>query len=77
MSKLPMIERSYCGTGLTGNCAYLWVLFLMNEADMENDIAAYDEWKSMAETLEPKRGRPTPASVHYVALEKAIERYTK
>ena len=77
MGKIPIVERSYCGTGLTGECAYLWVLFLMHEADMDNDIVAYDKWKAMAETLQPMPGRPTPASVHYGELEKEIERYTK
>jgi len=76
MSKLPYIERPYSGTGLTGECAFLWAVFLMNEADMEDDPISYDKWKACAETLQPKQGKPVPASVHYPALEQAIAKYT-
>jgi len=76
MSKVPFIERPYLGTGLTGECAYLWALFLANEADMEDDSIAYDKFKAMAEQLAPKDGKPIPACVHYPALEEAIAKYT-
>lgn len=76
MSKIPYVERAYDGHGLTGECAFLWAVFLMNEADMEDDYIAYDKWKATAESLQPKEGKATPASVHYRALEEAIKRYT-
>jgi len=76
MSKVPFIERPYLGTGLTGECAYLWALFLANEADMEDDYVAYDKFKAMAEQLTPQDGKPIPACVHYPALEEAIAKYT-
>ena len=77
MSKLPYVQRGYENSGLTGECALLWALFLMHEADWNQDYIAYDKWKSLAESLQPKEGKATPATVHYVALEEAIERYTK
>jgi len=75
MNKVPYIERAYGDTGLTGECAYLWAMFLANEADMEDDYIAYDKFKAMAEQLAPQDGKPIPASVHYPALEEAIEKY--
>jgi len=45
MSKVPYIERSYGDSGLTGECAYLWALFLANEADMADDTFEYSKWK--------------------------------
>ncbi len=75
MSKVPYIERAYGGTGLTGECAYLWALFLANEADMVDDYIKYDKFKAMAEQLAPKAGVATPASVHYPALEEEISKY--
>ena len=75
MSKVPYIQRSYGGTGLTGECAYLWALFLANEADMADDQVKYDKFKAMAETLTPKEGVAVPASVHYPALEEEISKY--
>lgn len=76
MNKVPYIERAYGGSGLTGECAYLWALFLANEADMEDDYIAYDKFKAIAEQLTPKEGKAIPASVHYPALEDAIAKYT-
>tara|TARA_S200002703_G_C3763074_1_gene234915 strand:- start:72 stop:308 length:237 start_codon:yes stop_codon:yes gene_type:complete len=76
MSKVPYIERSYGDSGLTGECAYLWALFLANEADMEDDTFGYSKWKSLAEQLAPAEGKPMPAVVHYAELEDAIARYT-
>lgn len=75
MSKVPYIERAYGGTGLTGECAYLWALFLANEADMADDYIKYDKFKAIAEQLAPKTGKAIPASVHYPALEEAISKY--
>jgi hypothetical protein len=75
MSKVPYIERSYGDSGLTGECAYLWALFLANEADMADDYVNYDKFKSVAEQLAPKEGKAIPASVHYPALEEEISKY--
>jgi len=75
MSKIPYIDRGYGNYGLTGECAFLWALFLMNEADMADDNIAYDKWKAMAESLQPREGVATPATVHYAALEEEISKY--
>ena len=76
MSKVPYIERAYGDSGLTGECAYLWAMFLRNEADMADDQIAYSKWQSLVESLQPKDGKAIPASVHYADLEDAIARYT-
>ena len=76
MSKVPYFERDYVGGGLKGECAYLWALFLANEADMEDDYVAYDKFKTIVDQLAPKKGVPMPSSVHYSDLEDAIEKYT-
>ena len=75
MGKVPYIERPYAGVGLTGECAYLWALFLANEADMADDIVNYDKFKSMAEQLAPKKGVAVPAAVFYPALEEEMSKY--
>jgi len=77
MGKVPYVERDYIGGGLKGECAYLWALFLANEADMSGDVVKYDRYKTIADDLAPKPGKPTPSSVHYVALEEAIEKYDR
>lgn len=75
MNKKPYIERPYGNFGLTGECAYLWALFLANEADMDGDYPNFDKFTAIAETLKPQAGKAIPAAVHYAALEEAIERY--
>lgn len=76
MEKIPPIVRPYnSDIGLTGESAYHWALFLANEADMRNDIVAYDKWKSAADSLRPVPGKAIPASVHYPALEDEIKKY--
>jgi len=79
MSKVPYVERPMLwqgdGIGLTGECAYLWALFLANEADMADDTFEYSKWKSMVDDLAPKQGKPTPAAVYYADLEEAIAKY--
>lgn len=75
MGKIPYIEKAYGGMGLTGECAYLWACFLANEADMSNDVIAYDKWTAIAESLRPQKGKAIPASVHYPALEEEISKY--
>ena len=76
MNKVPYVERGYDDSGLTGECAYLWALFLANEADMEDDTFGYAKWKTIVDDLAPKPGKPTPAAVYYNDLENAIEKYT-
>ena len=79
MNKVPHIERPQmwqdAGIGLTGECAHLWACFLANEADMEDDTFGYSKWKSMADELAPKQGKPVPAAVYYADLEEAMEKY--
>ena len=75
MAKIPYVERCGVSGGLTGECAYLWALFLANEAYMEDDVIAYDKFKKIVDDLAPRSGIATPSSVHYVALENAIEKY--
>jgi hypothetical protein len=77
MSKLPPVERAYGDTGLTGESAYLWALFLRNEADMEDDQISFSKWQAMVEQLQPQAGKPTPAAVHYSGLEDAITKYSQ
>lgn len=77
MNKLPYIERPYNNIGLTGESAYLWALFIANEADMIDDVITYDRFKAIAEDLAPKPGKATPACVMYQALEDKIAEYTK
>ena len=76
MAKVPYIERPFdWDTGLTGECAYLWALFLANEADMADDYISYDTFKGIAEQLAPKDGKAIPTAVHIQKLEEAIESY--
>lgn len=76
MSKVPYIERPFgWDTGLTGECAYLWALFLANEADMSDDYINYDKFKAIAEQLAPKEGKAIPTAVHITTLEEAIANY--
>ena len=77
MNKVPYIERSPMSGGLTGECAYVWAVFLAREADMADDYVAYDKYKTIADQLTPKQGIPMPSSVHYPGLEEAIERYSR
>jgi len=77
MAKLPPIERPYLNSdqGLTGESAYLWALFLMNEADMNDDHLEYSTWKDIVDTLKPAKGKPIPAAVYIHDLEEALENY--
>lgn len=77
MGKIPYVEYTYGGMGLTGECAYLWACFLANEADMDNDVIAYDKWTALAETLRPQQGKAMPASLHCSYLEDEIKKYTQ
>jgi len=76
MNKIPYVERDYIGGGLKGDCAYVWAVFLAEEADMSGDYTAYDTWRTIADQLKPRQGVPIPASVHYSELEDAIAEWT-
>ena len=77
MNKMPYIERPDTGRGFTGKCAYLWALFLMEEADIEDDHMAYAKWRTLVDRLSSRPGHPQP-TVHYNAdLEDAIKEYIK
>lgn len=73
--KVPPIERGYEGTGLKGECAYMWALFLQNEADMSDDQINYSKWTAIVEQLEPKEGKPMPSMVLIGALEEELKKY--
>lgn len=75
--KLPPVERDYVGGGLKGECAYVWALFLKNEADWADNQIEYSKWASIEEQLRPRPGCPVPSSVHYSALEDAIKEHVK
>ena len=76
MNKIPYVERDNVSGALTGECAYVWTLFLANEADMADDVMMYSVWKALSEQLAPRPGRPVPCAVHYSELEDAIEEWT-
>ena len=77
MSKKPPVVYAYDGTGLTGESAYLWALFLAHEADMADDYAAYDKWRHLVDSLKPRSDVPVPASFYCGDLMDAIEGYNK
>jgi len=77
MNKIPHVERDYIGGGLRGECAYLWALFLADEADMSGDAVAYDTWKTIADQLRPQANKPIPSSVYYNELEDEIKKWSK
>ena len=77
MNKLPPVERDRSTKGLTGERAYKWALFLADEADMMGDICGYDRFKSIADRLEPRAGKPAVAGFFCKDLEEAIEAWTK
>jgi len=75
--KLPSVERSRFSGGLTGDCAYKWAMFLSENYLFDNDDPLlYDRFRSIAESLEPKQGKPVVASFHCKDLEKEIEKWT-
>ena len=75
MNKVPYVERCPMSGGLKGECAYLWALFIANEADMDGDYVTHDRFKTIADQLAPKKGVPIPSSVHYSDLENVIAKY--
>lgn len=74
--KLPSVQREEFMGGLTGESAYQWALFLAEEADMINDTFGYSRFKSIAESLEPKEGKPAVAGFYCNDLEEAIKAWT-
>jgi len=77
MSKVPYVERpNGYSIGLTGECAYVWAVFLCNEADMADDHEAYDRWRTLVDQLKPAPDKPIPACMWCNDLEDAIEKYT-
>lgn len=76
MSKLPPVIRPYDSEiGLTGESAYLWALFLMNEADMNDDGLGYSTWKTLVDMLKPAKGKPITAAVYINDIEEALKTY--
>ena len=74
--KRPPIERQYDNTMLTAESAYLWAVFLRNEADMCDDLEQFDTFATIAEQLRPiATNMQRKAYVHYQELEQAMERY--
>lgn len=76
--KIPSVQRNSIAEGLTGDCAYQWALFLAENYLFDNDDPLlYDRFRSIAESLEPKPGKPAVASFHCKDLEKEIEKWIK
>lgn len=75
--KLPSVQRDSMMNGLTGESAYQWALFLADEADMIGDVFGYSRFKSIAESLEPKEGKPRVAGFYCQDLEEAIKAWTE
>ena len=76
MSKKPPVVFTYNGTGLTGESAYLWALFLAREAEMDDNLKEFAKWKHMADSLRPRESVPLPANFYSGDLMNAIEKYT-
>jgi len=76
--KLPSVERSRLSGGLTGDSAYKWAVFLAENYLFDNDDPLlYDRFRSIAESLEPKKGKPVVASFHCRDLEEAIQKWKR
>lgn len=75
--KLPSVQRESFMGGLTGDSAYQWALFLADESDMIGDTFGYSRFKSIAESLEPKPGKPSVAGFYCQDLEEAIKAWTE
>ena len=75
--KLPSVKYDVVSGGLTGACAHKWAVFLAENYLFDNDDPLlYDRFRSIAESLEPKQGKPVVASFHCKDLEKEIEKWT-
>jgi len=75
--KIPSVQRESFMGGLTGDSAYQWALFLAEEADMIGDTFGYSRFKSIAESLEPKEGKPSVSGFYCKDLEEAIKAWTE
>jgi len=76
--KIPTVQRCPLNGGLTGESAYKWALFIADEYSFDSDDPLlYDVFKSMAESLEPLKGKATVASFHSNKLEKEILKWTQ
>ena len=76
--KIPTVQRCQMTGALTGESAYKWAKFIADEYlfDPDNPLM-YDVFKAMAESLEPKKGKPVVASFHSKRLEKEILKWTQ
>ena len=75
--KIPTVVRNEFGGGLTGDCAYKWALFLAENYSFDfDDPLLYDRFMSIADSLEPKPGKPVVASFHCKDLEEEILKWT-
>lgn len=75
--KLPKIERGADGLTLTAESAYMWALFLKDEADMSDDIEKFDTFASIAHQLSGYVQSKMQVYVRYAELEKTIEGYKR
>lgn len=74
--KIPSVHRNELSGGLTGESAYKWAVFLAENYLFDNDDPLlYDRFRSIAESLEPKPGKPVVASFHCKDLEKEIKKW--
>lgn len=78
MSRIPAVQRCSISGGLTGESAYKWAKFIADEYlfDPDNPLM-YDVFTSMAESLEPKKGKPVVSSFHSNRLEQEISKWTQ
>lgn len=75
--RIPSVHRNGLDDGLTGESAYKWAVFLAeNYLFDSDDPLLYDRFQAIAESLEPKPGKPVVASFHCRDLEKEIEKWT-
>tara|TARA_R100000353_G_scaffold130319_2_gene92523 strand:+ start:2725 stop:2958 length:234 start_codon:yes stop_codon:yes gene_type:complete len=75
MTKHPPIVYAYDNNGLTGESAYLWVLFLMREAQLQGNTEDFNKWKDLAKSMRPSKKSPPPSSVFNSDLMDAIDEY--
>lgn len=75
--KLPSVERCPVTGGLKGSSAYAWCIFLCEEADWIGDTFGYARFRSIADILEPKPGKPETAAFYSKDLEEAIEAWSR
>lgn len=69
MSKKPVLERGLMG-GITRQSARALAEFLMNEADMDDDLSTVEYYSGMLTGLSVENGE-----IHSQSLEKEIKAY--